>query len=66
MYDAARFASLGTHELIPWQPPREIDRRCLASIIARSVGRNLRAERSDGAPESGGIPKFFQRGAAAE
>ena len=25
-------------QLIPWQPPREIDRRCLASIIARLEG----------------------------
>ena len=64
MYDAARFASSAgrAHSVAATQG----DRSRMLGEHYRSVGRNLRAERSDGAPESGGIPKFFQRGAAAE
>ena len=64
MYDAARFASLGgrAHSVAATQG----DRSQMLGEHYRSVGRNLSSERSDGAPGSGGIPKFFQRGAAAE
>ena len=59
------------HSIPTFQPPKEIDRRCSASIIAevrhRWEGRKeLWSGVMEGAPESGGIPKFFQRGAAAE
>ena len=74
MHDAALFVEA----LIPSplvQPPREIAdaRRALSpssvrhrwDLGARSLAL-FRLQWSDGAPESGGIPKFFQRGAAAE